>query len=100
MMTTHSSPDNTCLADLKPQELRAWLCQRQKWLADHQRCVRRYLARRAQRHPVKTFADRQYIGFVKLADDLLDLLDGVLANVEQDIQQAESEEGLINADHE
>ncbi len=56
-----------CLADVEPEELRAWLIQRRKWLTGHKRFVQRYLQ--------------------GLADDLLELIDSVVANVDQYAQE-------------
>ena len=75
------------LADMEPQELRQWLLERQKRLVAHKRFVRRDLnRRRVHHHGKRTYADRQYSRFQVLADDLLELLDGVICNIEQHTQ--------------
>jgi len=76
-----------CLADVEPEELRAWLIQRRKWLTDYKRFVQRYLDRRAHRLGKQTSTDRQYVAFQGLADDLLELIDSVVANVDQYAQE-------------
>ena len=77
----------TCLADMEAQELRAWLLERQKRLVTHKRFVQQHLNRRQlHRHGKRTHADRQYCRFQALADDLLELLDGVICNIEQEMR--------------
>jgi hypothetical protein len=76
-----------CLADVEPEELRAWLIQHRKWLTGHKRFVQRYLDRRAHRRGKQTYTDRQYTAFQVLADDLLELIDSVVANVDQYAQE-------------
>ncbi len=72
---------------MEPEELRAWLIQRRKWLTGHKRFVQRYLDRRAHRLGKQTSTDRQYVAFQGLADDLLELIDSVVANVDQYAQE-------------
>ena len=77
------------LADMEPEELRTWLVERRTRLVTHKQFVRRYLSRRrVRRHGRQTYADRQYYRFQALADDLLD---GVMNNIDQQIQCAASE---------
>ncbi len=76
-----------CLADVEPEELREWLIQRRKWLTDHKRFVQRYLDSRAHRRGKQTYTDRQYTAFQMLADDLLELIDSVVANIDQYAQE-------------
>jgi hypothetical protein len=56
-----------------------------KLLTYHKRLVQRYLDRRQRqcgnRKPIR--ANRQYSRFQTLADDRLELLDGVIANIDQ-----------------
>ena len=81
-----------CLADMGLEELRAWLLERQKRLVIHKRFVQQHLNRRQlHRHGKQSYADRQYCRFQALADDLLELLEGVICNIEQEIQ-AEADE--------
>ncbi len=87
-----TTPIRTCLTDMEPQELRQWLLERQKRLVSHKRFVQQYLNRRQLcPHGKRTCADRQYNRFQTLADDLLELLDGVICNIEQHIQNAADE---------
>lgn len=81
------------LADMDPEELRQWLVKRRKLLTDHKRFVQRYLHRRQRRcgQQKQTYTDRQYTRFQRLADDLLELLDGVISNIEQHTQDAADE---------
>ena len=59
--------------------------KRRKLLTYHKRLDQRYLDRRqCQRGNRKpTHTDRQYSRFQTLADDRLELLDGVIANIDQ-----------------
>ena len=82
-----------CLDDMEPQELRAWLLERQKRLANHKRFVQQHLNRRQlRRHGTQTYADRQYCRFQALADDLLELLEGVICNIEQEMRAEAGEQ--------
>ncbi len=84
------------LADMNPEELYQWLVKRRKLLTRHKRFVQRYLDRRRRWRGKQSYNDREYIRFQRLADDLLELLDGVLFNVEQHTQDAPSEkEGTL-----
>jgi len=77
---------------MEPQELRQWLLERQKRLISHKHFVQQYLNRRQpRRHGKQTYADRRYCRFQALADDLLELLDGVIYNIEQHMQNATDE---------
>ncbi len=87
-----TTPTRVCLADMEPQELRAWLLERQKRLVTHKRFVQQHLNRRQlHRHAKQSYADRQYCRFQALADDLLELLEGVICNIEQEMR-AEADE--------
>ena len=86
-MLTDASAIRKPLADVEPEELRAWLIQRRRWLTDHKRFVQRYLDRRAHRRGKQTYTGRQYTAFQVLADDLLELIDSVVANVDQYAQE-------------
>jgi len=81
------------LADMAPEGLRQWLVKRRTLLAHHKRFVQRYLDRRQRQRGNRkpTHTDRQYIQFQKLAADLLELLGGVIYNVERYMQDATSE---------
>jgi hypothetical protein len=77
---------------MEPQELRAWLLERQKRLVNHKRFVQQHLNRRQlHRHGKQSYADRQYCRFQALADDLLELLDGVICNIEQQMREEADE---------
>lgn len=96
MSSIAESTTRKALADMDPEELREWLLERQKRLVAHRRFVERDLnRRRVRRHGRPTYADRQYSRFRSLADDLLELLDGVICNIDQQMQCATSEEGLL-----
>lgn len=86
-----------CLADMEPQELRQWLFERQKRLVAHKHFVQQSLnRRRVHHHGKRTSIDRQYSRFQILADDLLELLDGVICNIDQQMQCATGEkEGTL-----
>ncbi len=74
------------LADMEPEELRKWLVERRTQLTNHHRFIQEYLDRRAGRGRKKTYSystDRQYARFQTLANDLRELLDAVIANVDQ-----------------
>lgn len=87
-----TTPTRVCLADMGPQELRAWLLERQKRLVTHKLFVQQHLNRRQLHcHGKQSYADRQYCRFQALADDLLELLEGVICNIEQEMQ-AEADE--------
>ncbi|SRR5258708_4989234 len=90
MSSITEGPTRKVLADMDPEELYRWLVKRRKLLTDHKRFVQRYLHRRqCQRGQQKqTYTDRQYTQFQRLADDLLELLDGVICNIEQHTQDA------------
>ena len=82
-----STTTRRCLADMEPKELRQWLLERKKRLVSHKRFVQQYLHRRhLRRHGKQTYADRQYNRFQALADDLLELLDGVICNIDQQVR--------------
>lgn len=73
---------------MEPQELRLWLLERQKRLVTDKPFVQRYQDRhQVRRHGNQTYADRQYSRFQVLADDLLELIDSVIANVDQYAQE-------------
>ena len=82
---------------MEPQELRQWLLERQKRLVAHKRFVQRDLnRRRVHYHGKRTYTERQYSRFQVLADDLLELLDGVICNIDQQLQCATGEkEGTL-----
>jgi hypothetical protein len=87
-----TTPTRACLADMEPQELRAWLLERQKRLVNHKHFVLQHLNRRQlHRHGKQSYADRQYCRFQALADDLLELLDGVICNIEQQMREEADE---------
>src|SRR5215469_4659471 len=87
MSNTIETPTRKCLADVEPEALREWLLLRRKWLTDHKRFTRRYLDHHAHRRGKQTSTDRQYTAFQALADDLLELIDSVIANVDQYAQE-------------
>ncbi len=97
MSSMVEAPARRRLADMTPGELRQWLVERRKLFADHKRFIRRYVRRRAERGGKPTYTDRQYLKFQFLADDLLELLDSVIANIDQyegeqrSIQELEAE---------
>ncbi len=92
MSSIVESPARKALADMDPEELRQWLLERQKRLVAHKRFVQWDLnRRRVRRHGRPTYADRQYSRFQVLANDLLELLEGVVANIDQQMQRATSE---------
>ena len=96
MSRTTTTTTRKCLADMEPQELRHWLLERQKRLVTHKRFVQRDLnRRRVHYHGKRTYAERQYSRFQVLADDLLELLEGVVTNIDQQMQCATSKEGTL-----
>ena len=87
-----TTPARVCLADMELEKLRAWLLDRQKRLVTHKRFVQQHLNHRQLHHHGKqSYADRQYYRFQALADDLLELLEGVICNIDQEMQ-AEADE--------
>ena len=70
------------LAEMDPGELRQCLLDRRQQLVHHKRFIQRYLHRRARpQRSQQTCTDRQYR--VPGSVDLLGLLDGVVASVDQ-----------------
>lgn len=71
------------LAKMGPEELRWRLLDRSQQLTHRERFTRRYLHRRAERSQQKTSTGQQFSRFQALAEDLLELLDSVVANIDR-----------------
>lgn len=86
MPSTVNTTTRKCLADMEPQELRRWLVERRKRLANHKQFVQRYFHRRGRRAHCgkrRTSTERQYSRFQALTDDLLELVDSVITNIDR-----------------